>query len=185
MAPPLIQLKDIALTFGGTPLLTGAELTVAAGEQVSLVGRNGSGQIHAAQDAAGLASPTVARFSMRQARSFLYLPQGRTSRAFSTLTVEASRGRADDACARAPCWRPWPERAEDPAQMSGGGAPRLASPRLAPAPDILLLESRPIHLDPPHPNGRAGAPRDSARDHQPRSAFPPTSRAARSGSTAA
>ena len=26
MAPPLIQLKDIALTFGGTPLLNGVEL---------------------------------------------------------------------------------------------------------------------------------------------------------------
>jgi ATP-binding cassette subfamily F protein uup len=43
MAPPLVQLKDIALTFGGTPLLTEAELTVAAGERVCLVGRNGSG----------------------------------------------------------------------------------------------------------------------------------------------
>jgi len=31
MAPPLLQLKDIALTFGGTPLLTGAELSVVAG----------------------------------------------------------------------------------------------------------------------------------------------------------
>jgi ATP-binding cassette subfamily F protein uup len=26
MAPPLIQLKDIRLTFGGTPLLSGVEL---------------------------------------------------------------------------------------------------------------------------------------------------------------
>ena len=29
MAPPLIQLKDIALTFGGTPLLSGVELSVS------------------------------------------------------------------------------------------------------------------------------------------------------------
>ena len=36
MAPPLIQLRDIALTFGGTPLLAGAELTVSAGERVCL-----------------------------------------------------------------------------------------------------------------------------------------------------
>ena len=34
MAPPLIQLKDIALTFGGTPLLAGVELAVSAGERV-------------------------------------------------------------------------------------------------------------------------------------------------------
>ena len=44
MAPPLIQLKDIALTFGGTPLLTNAALLVSLGERVCLVGRNGSGK---------------------------------------------------------------------------------------------------------------------------------------------
>jgi len=32
MAPPLIQLKDIALTFGGTPLLAGVELSVSTGD---------------------------------------------------------------------------------------------------------------------------------------------------------
>jgi ABC-type sugar transport system ATPase subunit len=31
MAPPLIQLKDIKLTFGGTPLLSGVELSVSSG----------------------------------------------------------------------------------------------------------------------------------------------------------
>ena len=34
MAAPVIQLKDIALTFGGTPLLNGVELTVSEGERV-------------------------------------------------------------------------------------------------------------------------------------------------------
>ena len=29
MAPPLIQLKDIKLTFGGTPLLQGVELSMS------------------------------------------------------------------------------------------------------------------------------------------------------------
>ena len=50
MAPPLIQLSDIALTFGGTPLLDGAELAVSAGERVCLVGRNGSGKSTLLQD---------------------------------------------------------------------------------------------------------------------------------------
>jgi ATP-binding cassette subfamily F protein uup len=44
MAPPLLQLGDISLTFGGTPLLDGAELSVSSGERVCLVGRNGSGK---------------------------------------------------------------------------------------------------------------------------------------------
>ena len=39
MPPPLIQLTDIALTFGGTPLLDGVELSVSAGERACLVGR--------------------------------------------------------------------------------------------------------------------------------------------------
>ncbi len=57
MAPPLLQLKDIALTFGGTPLLTGAELSVSVGERVSLVGRNGSGKSTLLKIAAGLVEP--------------------------------------------------------------------------------------------------------------------------------
>src|SRR5690348_10977271 len=57
MPPPLIQLKDIALTFGGTPLLTNAELAVSAGERVCLVGRNGSGKSTLFRIAAGLVEP--------------------------------------------------------------------------------------------------------------------------------
>ena len=41
MAAPLLMLKDIHLTFGGTPLLEGADLTVEQGERLCLVGRNG------------------------------------------------------------------------------------------------------------------------------------------------
>jgi ABC-type molybdenum transport system ATPase subunit/photorepair protein PhrA len=41
---PLLLLQDIIVTFGVTPLLSGAELAVAAGDRVCLVGRNGSGK---------------------------------------------------------------------------------------------------------------------------------------------
>jgi ATPase subunit of ABC transporter with duplicated ATPase domains len=57
MAPPLVQLKDIALTFGGTPLLAGVELSVSATERVCLVGRNGSGKSTLLKIAAGLIAP--------------------------------------------------------------------------------------------------------------------------------
>jgi energy-coupling factor transport system ATP-binding protein len=56
-APPLVQLSDIHLTFGGTPLLEGAELAVAAGERVCLVGRNGSGKSTLGQLLVGLLRP--------------------------------------------------------------------------------------------------------------------------------
>ena len=41
---PLLHLRDVALTFGGQPLLEAAEIAVSAGERVCLVGRNGSGK---------------------------------------------------------------------------------------------------------------------------------------------
>jgi iron complex transport system ATP-binding protein len=44
MAPPLLLLQDIHVTFGNTVLLDGAELSLAAGERLCLVGRNGSGK---------------------------------------------------------------------------------------------------------------------------------------------
>ena len=57
MPPPLVQLTDIRLTFGGAPLLDGVELSVSAGERVGLVGRNGSGKSTLLRIAAGLVEP--------------------------------------------------------------------------------------------------------------------------------
>ncbi len=54
MAPPILILQDIHLTFGGTPLLEGAELSVSQGERLCLVGRNGSGKSTILKIAAGL-----------------------------------------------------------------------------------------------------------------------------------
>ena len=44
MAAPFLTLTDISLTFGGPPLLQGAELMVHEGDRICLVGRNGSGK---------------------------------------------------------------------------------------------------------------------------------------------
>ena len=59
MAPPLLALQNIQATFGGTPLLRGAELSVGAGERVCLVGRNGSGKSTLLQIIAGSIHPTA------------------------------------------------------------------------------------------------------------------------------
>src|SRR6478735_8783589 len=75
MAPPLLQLKDIALTFGGTPLLTGAELSVSPGERVSLVGRNGSGKSTLLRIAAGLVEPDRGTVFAQPGALIRYLPQ--------------------------------------------------------------------------------------------------------------
>jgi ATP-binding cassette subfamily F protein uup len=60
MPPPLLLLQDINLTFGATPLLSGAELAVAAGDRICLVGRNGSGKSTLLRIAAGLVQPDAA-----------------------------------------------------------------------------------------------------------------------------
>src|ERR1700756_3583019 len=98
MAPPLLQLKDIALTFGGTPLLTGAELSVSPGERVTLVGRNGSGKSTLLKIAAGLVEPDRGTVFVQPGALLRYLPQEPDFADFATTLayVEAGLRPTDD-----------------------------------------------------------------------------------------
>src|SRR5579862_7444357 len=148
---PLLQLKDIALTFGGTPLLAGAELSVGAGESVSLVGRNGTGKSTLLKVAAGLVEPDRGSVFIQPGTVVRYLPQEPDLSGFaSTLAyVEAGLRPSDD--------RHAPRRLleqlgltgqEEPAKLSGGEARRASLARvLAADPDILLLDEPTNHLD--------------------------------------
>ena len=151
MAPPLIQLKDIALTFGGTPLLTAAELSVSAGERVCLVGRNGSGKSTLLKIAAGLIVPDHGTRFTQPGATIQYLPQEPDfSDSATTLAyVEAGLGANDDGHqVRYLLQQLGLTGSESPAQLSGGEARRAALARvLAPAPDILLLDEPTNHLD--------------------------------------
>ena len=151
MAPPLIQLRDIALTFGGTALLAGAELTVSAGERVCLVGRNGSGKSTLLRIAAGLIEPDRGTRFLQPGATLRYLPQEPDlAGAATTLAyVEAGLGPGDDLHqARYLLEQLGLDGSEDPARLSGGEARRAALARaLAPAPDILLLDEPTNHLD--------------------------------------
>ena len=84
MAPPLIQLKDIALTFGGTPLLSGVELSVSAGERVCLIGRNGSGKSTLLKIAAGLVESDSGSRFVQPGATIRYLPQEPDFSGFAT-----------------------------------------------------------------------------------------------------
>src|SRR5579863_9749436 len=81
---PLLQLKGIALTFGGTPLLTDAELAVSAGERICLVGRNGSGKSTLLKIAAGLLKPDAGTTFLQPGASVRYLPQEPDFAGFAT-----------------------------------------------------------------------------------------------------
>jgi ATP-binding cassette subfamily F protein uup len=151
MAPPLLQLKDIALTFGGTPLFTGAELSVSTGERVSLVGRNGSGKSTLLKIAAGLVEPDRGSVFVQPGAIVRYLPQEPDFAGFaSTLAyVEAGLKPTDDPyIARHLLEELGLTGAENPVQLSGGEARRVSLARvLAPSPDILLLDEPTNHLD--------------------------------------
>ena len=153
MAPPLIQLKDIALTFGGTPLLDGVELSVSPSERVCLIGRNGSGKSTLLRIAAGLVEPDRGSRFVQPGATIRYLPQEPDFAGHATTLsyVEAGLGPGDDRYAARYLLDQLGLRGdEEPAQLSGGEARRAALARvLAPSPDILLLDEPTNHLDLP------------------------------------
>ena len=151
MAPPILALRDIYLTFGGTPLLTGAELSVEAGDRICLVGRNGSGKSTLLKIAAGLIEPDRGECFLHPNARARYLPQEVDFSGFDTTLayVEAGLGPQDDPhIARMLLADLGLTGDEDPARLSGGEARRAALARtLAPRPDILLLDEPTNHLD--------------------------------------
>jgi ATP-binding cassette subfamily F protein uup len=153
MAPPLLQLGGIALTFGGTPLLEGVDLAVAAGERVCLVGRNGSGKSTLLKIVAGLVEPDKGTRFLQPDATVRYLPQEPDLTGFATVADYVAAGlgpHGDGHAARYLLEQLGLRGDEDPAQLSGGEARRAALARvLAPEPDILLLDEPTNHLDLP------------------------------------
>ncbi len=153
MARLLLNLRDIHLTFGGKPVLDGADLTLADDERVALVGRNGSGKSTLLKIAARLIEADRGECWLQPGTTVRYLPQEPDLSTFPTVLdyVRAGLGPADD-----------PHRctyllgelgltgAEEPERLSGGEIRRAAIARtLAPSPDILLLDEPTNHLDLP------------------------------------
>ena len=151
MAPPILILRDIGLTFGSTPLLEGAELSVSERDRICLVGRNGSGKSTLLKIAAGLVESDTGEFFLQPGTTVRYLPQEPDFLGFKSTLDYAQAGLqpGDD-----------PYRVdylfeqlgltgeEDPSTLSGGEARRAALVRaLAPEPDILLLDEPTNHLD--------------------------------------
>ena len=153
MAPPLIQLKDIKLTFGGTPLLAGVELSVSPAERVCLIGRNGSGKSTLLKIAAGTVEPDSGSRFVQPGATIRYLPQEPDFGGSATTLsyVEAGLGPGDDRYQARYLLEQLGLRGDEaPSQLSGGEARRAALARvLAPSPDILLLDEPTNHLDLP------------------------------------
>lgn len=151
--PPLLILRNIHLTFGGTPLLDGAELSVEAGDRLCLVGRNGSGKSTLLKVAAGMVQADSGDRVVQGGVTMRYLPQEPDLTGFTdTLSyVLDGLGPGDDAHrARTMLEALGLDGSEDPNRLSGGEIRRAALARtLAPQPDILLLDEPTNHLDLP------------------------------------
>ncbi|MGH6761261.1 MAG: ATP-binding cassette domain-containing protein [Phyllobacterium sp.] len=151
MAPPLLRLDQIALTFGGTPLLTDAALSVGEGDRIALVGRNGSGKSTLLKIAAGMVEPTSGDVFKHPGATVRYLAQAPDMDGFANVRayVEAGLGPADDPYRVTYILEHLGLNGEElPDQLSGGEARRAALARvLAPEPDILLLDEPTNHLD--------------------------------------
>ncbi len=153
MSRALLTLDDVHLTFGSTPLLDGASLTVAERDRICLVGRNGSGKSTLMRIAAGTVQADSASVFIHPQARISYLPQEPDFGAFETVEdyVLDGLGPLDN-----------PSQAmrviadmgltgfEHPGHLSGGESRRAALARiLAPKPDVLLLDEPTNHLDLP------------------------------------
>ena len=149
----LLALRDIRLTFGGAPLLAGADLAVSAGDAICLVGRNGSGKSNLMKIAAGLIEADGGERVVTKGASIRYLAQEPDLSGYATVLDYVTSGLS-------PSDDPYTARrivealgftgAEAPGTLSGGEARRAALARvLAPAPDVLLLDEPTNHLDLP------------------------------------
>src|SRR6516162_4919824 len=95
---PLLFLKDIAIRFGNTQVLTGAEFSVGAGERLALVGRNGSGKSTLLKIAAGLVEADGGSRFAQPGATIRYLPQEPNLAGYDTTRdyVEAGLAPGDD-----------------------------------------------------------------------------------------
>jgi len=153
MAPPILTLAGIHLSFGGETLLEGVELAVSPGERLCLVGRNGSGKSTLLKIAAGQVEADRGERFVQPGTTIRYLPQEPNLSRFDTVLayIEDGLSPGDDARrALRLLEKLGLTGTENPARLSGGEARRAALARvLAPAPDILLLDEPTNHLDLP------------------------------------
>jgi ATP-binding cassette subfamily F protein uup len=147
---PLLQLSDIALTFGGDPVFEDLGLVVQAGDRLALVGRNGSGKSTLMKVMAGLVEADRGMVTAGPGVSVGYMEQDPDLTGFETLGDFASHGLEPGELYKV-------ERAGeglkfDPerpvATASGGERRRAALARLmALEPELMLLDEPTNHLD--------------------------------------
>ncbi len=147
---PLLQLSDIALTFGGNPVFDGLSLNVQPGDRVALVGRNGSGKSTLMKVMAGLVEPDRGLRVAAPGVTVGYMEQDPGMEGFATLGDYAASGLPQGESYKvdvvAEGLKFDPDR--DVNVASGGERRRAALAKLmAEAPELMLLDEPTNHLD--------------------------------------
>ena len=161
-ASPLLEVADVETSYGSSRVLFGISLTIAAGEMVSLMGRNGMGKTTTVRSVMGLTPPAAGsiRFGGQQIRGLPsyriaqlglgLVPEGR--QVFPNLTARenlvataANRNGAANPWTIAKIFALFPRLAERASSManllSGGEQQMLAIGRaLLTNPRLLILD---------------------------------------------
>ncbi|MEE2746405.1 MAG: ABC-F family ATP-binding cassette domain-containing protein [Pseudomonadota bacterium] len=153
MAPPLLTLKDVSISYGVKPVINKVELSISKGERICLVGRNGSGKSTLLRIAAGLTEPDSGERFIQPGITVRYLPQEPNFSHVATsleyveniLNIGTELHRAKTILRQLGL-----TGSEKTDNFSGGEARRCAiAGILAAEPDILLLDEPTNHLDLP------------------------------------
>ncbi len=159
MAPPLLTLDTISLTFGGDPLFSGVSLSISPRERIALVGRNGSGKSTLMKIIANMTEADGGRRYVDPGATVLYLPQEPDLSGFKKvidyLTAPRLNNSGEETGEEIPAYAYASyletlniQEDQDIAGLSGGEARRVAIMRaLVENPDILLLDEPTNHLD--------------------------------------
>ncbi|MEL7515225.1 MAG: ATP-binding cassette domain-containing protein [Pseudomonadota bacterium] len=147
---PLLQVNDIALTFGGAPVFDDLSFVIQPGERIALVGRNGSGKSTLMKVMAGLVEPDRGDIVAGPGVSLGYMEQDPDLTGFATLGDFASAALSPSEMYRV-------ERAgaglkfdpDRPVETASGGERRRAALArlMADEPDLMLLDEPTNHLD--------------------------------------
>lgn len=151
MSAAILSLSEIALTFGGDPLFSGATLDVRPGARIALVGRNGSGKSTLLKIAANLVTPDAGERFVQPGTAVRYLPQEpdfgahKTAEEYVHAALSDERDTHISHQALAEFDIDAGARLET---LSGGEAKRIAiAAAFAARPDVVLMDEPTNHLD--------------------------------------
>jgi ATP-binding cassette subfamily F protein uup len=147
---PLLQLSDIALTFGGDPVFEDLSLVIQPGDRVALVGRNGSGKSTLMKVMAGLVQADSGTRVATPGVQVGYMEQDPSMAGYATLGDYAASGLDPDEAYKVEMVAEGLkfDPAGDVNTASGGERRRTALAKLmAEAPELMLLDEPTNHLD--------------------------------------